>query len=61
MHLNLILAAQEVGKSKAGEIAYNLGYFVGSNFWTIVSVAVVLLAAILYLIFFRSRKRNNWG
>lgn len=61
MHSLLILAAREVEQNKAYNIGYELGYFLGSNFWTIITVAVVFLAAILYLAFFRRRKRNNWG
>ncbi|NJY61376.1 hypothetical protein HC174_01210 [Salinimicrobium sp. CDJ15-81-2] len=61
MHSLLILAAQEAEQSQAYKIGYELGYFVGSNFWTIITVAVVLLAAILYLAFFRRKRKNNWG
>ncbi len=57
----LILAAQEAEQSKAYKIGYEVGYFIGSNFWTVVTIAVVLLAAILYLAFFRKRKNRNWS
>ncbi len=60
MYSLFILAAQEAEQSKAYKIGYELGYFVGSNFWTVVSVAVVLLSAILYFAFFRRKKKNNW-
>lgn len=63
MHLYLILAAQAAERSMAGELGYAIGYAVGYferlNFWTIVSIALVVLAAILYLIFFRSEMRSN--
>ena len=61
MHTLYILAAQEIEKSAAYKIGYELGYFVGSNFWTVVTVAVVLLSAILYLAFFRRKKKNSWS
>lgn len=61
MHSLFILAAQEAEENKIGKMAYDLGFFVGSNLWTIITVAVILLAAILYLAFFRRKKKNNWG
>lgn len=61
MHTLLILAAQGIEQSKAYKVGYEIGYFVGSNFWTVVSVAVVLLVAILYLTFFRKKTKNKWG
>lgn len=60
MYSLLILASQEIEQSKAYKIGYELGYFLGSNFWTVITVAVVFLAAILYLAFFRRKKKNNW-
>lgn len=53
-----ILAFQEMGKSKAFQVGYEVGYFIGSNFWEVVIAAVFMLAAILYLAFFRKRKNN---
>lgn len=61
MYSLLILAFQEAEQSPAYNLGYELGYFVGSNFWTFISIAVVFLAAILYLAFFRKRKKNNWS
>ena len=61
MHSLFILAAQEVEQSTAYKIGYELGYFVGSNFWTVITIGVVLLSAILYLVFFRRKKKNNWS
>lgn len=58
MHSLLIFAVQEARENMAGKIAYDLGYFIGSNLWTIFAVAVLFLAAIIYLAFFR-RKRSN--
>jgi hypothetical protein len=54
----VIFAFQEMENSKAFQLGYEVGYFVGSNFWEVVTAAVVMLAAILYLLFFRKRKKN---
>ncbi|WP_324720115.1 hypothetical protein [Salinimicrobium sp. HB62] len=54
----LIFAFQEMENSKAFQLGYEVGYFMGSNFWEVVSAAVIVLAAILYLAFFRKRKNN---
>ena len=61
MYSLFFLAVQELENSPAYKVGYEVGYFVGSNFWTFISIAVVFLAAILYLAFFRKRKKNNWS
>lgn len=53
-----IFAIQEAEKSKASKLGYEIGYFVGSNFWEVVIFAVVLLVAILFLLFYRKSDRN---
>ncbi len=53
MNTMIITLVQELEKSKAYKVGYEVGYFVGSNFWEVVTVAVVLLVAILYFAFFR--------
>ena len=58
MNAALIFAFQEMENSKAFQVGYEVGYFVGSNFWEVVTAAVVMLAAILYLLFFRKRRKN---
>lgn len=51
-------AIQERSRGTIGEIAYSLGYFVGSNFWEVVIIAVTLLLAILYFAFFGNSRRK---
>jgi len=51
-----VMLFQEIEKSKAFQVGYEVGYFVGSNFWEVVTAAVVILAVILYLAFFRKKK-----
>lgn len=58
MYSLAIFAIQEIEKSKAYKVGYEIGYFVGSNFWEVVTAAVVILAVILYLAFFRKKKRE---
>lgn len=53
--MNVVLF-QEIEKTKAFQVGYEVGYFVGSNFWEVVTTAVVILAVILYLAFFRKKK-----
>lgn len=53
-----IIAIQEIEETKAFKVGYEVGYFVGSNFWEVVTAAVVILAVVLYLLFFRKKKRN---
>ena len=54
----VLFAFQQVENSKAYNLGYEVGYFVGSNFMEVVLSAVIILLAILYLIFFRKRKNN---
>lgn len=56
MELINVMLFQEIEKSKAFQVGYEVGYFVGSNFWEVVTAAVVILAVILYLAFFRKNK-----
>ncbi len=58
MYSLAIFAIQEIEKSKAYQVGYEVGYFVGSNFWEVVTGAIVILAVILYLAFFRKNKRE---
>ena len=58
MNTVLFIALQEMENSKAYKIGYELGYFIGSNFWEVVITALVTLVSILYLAFFRKRKKN---
>lgn len=51
-------AFQGIENTQGYKVGYEVGYFMGSNFWEVVTTAVVILAAILYLAFFRKRKRN---
>lgn len=55
----IIAAAQGIEQSKAYKVGYEIGYFVGSNFWEVVITAIVILAVILYLTFFRKRKKST--
>lgn len=54
----LIFAFQEMEKTKAYKLGYEVGYFFGSNFWEVVIAAVLILIAILYFAFFRKTKKN---
>jgi hypothetical protein len=54
----LILWSQGIEESKAFKVGYEIGYFVGSNFWEVVIAAVLILAAILYFSFFRKKKKT---
>lgn len=56
MNFLTIFIIQELEQSKAFKFGYEIGYFVGSNFWEVVTAAVVILAAILYFTFFRKKK-----
>lgn len=56
MEVLRIVLFQEIEKTKAFQVSYEIGYFVGSNFWEVVTAAVVILAVILYLAFFRKKK-----
>ena len=56
MELINVMLFQEIEKSKAFQVGYEVGYFVGSNSWEVVTAAVVILAVILYLAFFRKKK-----
>ncbi|WP_423817816.1 hypothetical protein V5739_08455 [Salinimicrobium sp. TIG7-5_MAKvit] len=56
MELMNVVLFQEIEKTKAFQVGYEIGYFVGSNFWEVVTAAVVILAVILYLAFFRKKK-----
>lgn len=58
MSAAIIFAFQEMENSKTLQLGYEVGYFVGSNFWEVVTAAVVILAAILYLLYFRRRNKN---
>lgn len=58
MNALTLFAVQDIENSKAFQVGYEVGYFVGSNFWEVVTAAVLILAAFLYLLFFRKRKRN---
>ena len=55
----IILVAQGIEQSKAYRVGYEIGYFVGSNFWEVVIATVLILLTILYLSFFRKRKKNS--
>lgn len=55
---NFILLFQQMEDNKAYQVGYEIGYFVGSNFWEVVSAAVLILAGILYFTFFRKRKNK---
>lgn len=55
-----LFSFQQVENSKAYQMGYEVGFFVGSNALEVALTAVVLLVAILYLLFFRKR-RNNPG
>ncbi|WP_029038056.1 hypothetical protein [Salinimicrobium xinjiangense] len=50
--------SQGIESNKAYQVGYEIGYFVGSNFWEVVIAAVLILAAILYFAFFRKRKKG---
>ena len=52
------IALQEMENSRAYKLGYEVGYFIGSNFWEVVITALVILASILYFAFFRKRKKN---
>lgn len=58
MNSFILFLSQEIEKSKAYSIGYEVGYFVGSNFWEVVTGAVLLLAAIIYFVFFRKTGRK---
>jgi len=49
--------------SQNGETAYNLGYeigyFVGDNFYLLLAVAIISLAIFLIMLFRRNKKRNT--
>lgn len=51
---------QKMEETKSYKLGYEVGQFIGSNFWEVVIVAVVILAAILYLAFFRRKKDRTW-
>lgn len=51
-------AFQEMEKIKAYQVGYEIGFFVGSNFWEVIIAAVLILAVSLYLLFYRKRKKN---
>lgn len=55
----ILLLSQEIEKTKAYSIGYEVGYFVGSNFWEVVTGAVLLLAAIIYFVFFRKSGKKK--
>ena len=59
MNAALMFAFQEMENSGAFQLGYEVGYFVGSNFWEVVTAAVVMLAAILYLLYFRKRNKKT--
>lgn len=56
-----IALVQELEKSKAYRVGYEVGYFVGSNFWEVVTGAVLVLAVILYFVFFRKSGKKKLG
>ena len=58
MNTLTIFAFQEMEKSKAYQVGYKIGFFVGSNFWEVIITAVLILAVSLYLLFYRKRKKN---
>jgi len=49
--------------SQNGKTAYNLGYeigyFVGDNFYLLLAVAIISLAIFLIMLFRRNKKRNT--
>lgn len=54
----ILLLSQEIEKTKAYSIGYEVGFFVGSHFWEVVIAAVLILVAILYFAFFRNRSKG---
>lgn len=59
MNSVIIPLVQEIEQSKAYQFGYEVGYFVGSNFWPVVTVAILLLGAILYFVFFRKSGKKK--
>lgn len=54
----IILVVQEMEQSKAYQFGYELGYFVGSNFWEVLTAAILILAALLYLTIYRKKRKG---
>ena len=55
----MIPLVQQAESSKPYEIAYNLGYFIGSNILEILVIALIILGLILYFAFFRKSQRSS--
>ena len=55
----MIPLAQELEKGKAYKFGYEIGYFIGSNFWEIMIIAAIVLGLIFYFVFFRKGQRKS--
>ena len=53
-----IQAGDEASKSIPYKIGYQVGYFVGENFYTMAAVAALLSAAFIYFMFFRNKRKS---
>ncbi len=58
MKLLIIPLVEGIEQSKAFQVGYEIGYFVGSHFWEVVISAILILIIIFYLAFFRKRKKT---
>ena len=60
MMLNLMIPlVQQAESSKPSKIAYELGYFLGSNILEVLVIALIILGLILYFAFFRKSHRHS--
>lgn len=54
----LFQAREEASNNAIYRAGYEVGYFIGSNFYAVMAVAVLVLMTILYFAFFRRRKKE---
>lgn len=56
--MNTILSLQSSGISETApyKIGYEVGYFLGSNFWLVLVLFGTMVAAVIWFFFFRRKK-----
>lgn len=52
----LMLLFQDVEKSGLFQAGYEVGYFVGSNIWLVLTAVILFFAGFIYLLFFRKNR-----